>query len=85
MYVSFDNLMKCSFFHSVVLRSNKGSFKNYVASEGLVGMVIFITNCYEDLGGVVVIILLLCSRDFFNVSFPANISGLRLKHEGLKT
>ena len=37
-------------------------------------------ECYETLGGVVVIALLLCNRDFFgNVSFLAIISRLNLK------
>ena len=30
---------------------NKGPFNNYVTPEGLVGMVIFVTNCYEGVGG----------------------------------
>ena len=30
---------------------NKGPLNNYVTPEGLVGMVIFVTNCYEGVGG----------------------------------
>ena len=41
-------------------------------------MVIFVMNCYKNLEGVGVIALLLCSRDFLNVSFLAITSRLSI-------
>ena len=42
-------------------------------------MVILAMNCYQNLGSVGVMDLLLCKRDFLNVSFSANKLGLSLK------
>ena len=45
---------------------------NYVAPEGEGDMVIFVSNCGDNLGGVGFIALLQCSRDLFKCIFSCN-------------